>query len=699
MDNEQTSSRAEQLAAAIQCHQAGQLDQAAKLYMKLAGLYPDDEEPLYLLGILSLDLGSPQSAQRFLREALALSPDFTDARLQLALACAANGQIEEAEQHLALLPLKDSKRAEVHHAIGQSHAERGQSDLAEMAFTQALAISSERVETWLALAELLLNEGRYTAAESACAVACTHDEDSVEAFNLLGMVLTRQERYAEAATAFRRVLEKAPDQPQVLANLGYALIQLGYYTEAENCLSSVLEAHPDMPAALLNMGILHLKRGDAFAAEHTLRRAIEANPALYQATNNLGLALQKQGRMREALEYFRQALEMRPDYVEALSNLGNACRLVGERQEAERHLRRALEIAPDAAGLWNNLGAVCLDGGDFEQARNCFAKALEAHPDLAPARWNLALAQLALGDFENGWANFESRWEGCHTLGNAYRKPVERAWQGEPLAGKTLLLWAEQGLGDTFQFIRYASELAAMGARVVAEVQPPLVGLISTAPGMDEVFATGLAPDDYDFHCPLMSLPHRLGTRLETIPSRVPYLFADEEKIARWRERLAADSAYKIGLVWAGGSRPGFPDLEAIDARRSLRLALFAPLSEVPGVRLYSLQKGGAAKEATAPDLGFEVIDHTDELDDFSDTAALLQNLDLIISVDTSVAHLAGAMARPVWLLNRRDTCWRWLLERTDTPWYPTMRLFRQGAGGGWQQVVEDIAAALIVHG
>ena len=321
------------------------------------------------------------------------------------------------------------------------------------------------------------------------------------------------------------------------------------------------------------------------------------------------------------------------------------------------------------------------------------ARALGLVPGLAQAEWNLGLAELALGDFSAGWAHFERRWTGCPTLQGSYRFPPERAWQGEALAGKRLLLWAEQGLGDTLQFIRYASLAAAAGATVWVEVQPPLVGLLRSVAGASEVHAFGEGPDRWDFHCPLMSLPYRFATTLETIPAAVPYLTADASAVARWRERLAALPGLKVGLVWAGGARPGRVDLEAIDARRSLKLAALAPLAAVPGVQLVSLQKGPAAAEvAQAP---FSLVDWSDEWQNFADTAALVEALDLVISVDTAVAHLAGALGRPVWMLNRLDTCWRWLLERNDTPWYPSMRLFRQRESGAWDEVIAGLVTAL----
>jgi hypothetical protein len=257
-----------------------------------------------------------------------------------------------------------------------------------------------------------------------------------------------------------------------------------------------------------------------------------------------------------------------------------------------------------------------------------------------------------------------------------------------------LLLHAEQGLGDTLQFCRYAP-LAAARARVVLEVQAPLARLLSSLPGVSQVIARGEALPAFDAQAPLLSLPRAFGTTIETVPARVPYLAADPDQAAAWGRRLAALPGLKVGLCWAGEPRAGFPELAAIDARRSISLAALAPLAKVAGVSFVSLQKGAPAAQAADPPPPMALFDYTAELADFADTAALVENLDLVISVDTSVAHLAGAMARPVWLLNRFDTCWRWLLDRQDSPWYPTLRLFRQTTPGDWTSVIADLRQAL----
>jgi hypothetical protein len=300
---------------------------------------------------------------------------------------------------------------------------------------------------------------------------------------------------------------------------------------------------------------------------------------------------------------------------------------------------------------------------------------------------------LLRGEYAEGWREFEWRWRGGTAEEIKLRGFAEPQWQGEDVAGKTLLLHAEQGFGDTLQFCRYASLVGAT-ARVILEVQPPLVRLCSGLAGVARVVARGEPPPAFDLHCPLMSLPLAVGTTLDTIPSGVPYLAADPELVVGWRERLAGLDGLRVGLVWAGSLRPE-PELSAIDRRRSITLAMMASLGEASGVSFISLQKGEPAAQSANAALGLALHDFTANLQDFADTAALIEALDLVISVDTSVAHLAGALGKPIWLLNRFDTCWRWLLNRDDSPWYPQLRQFRQPSPGDWNSVMRAVRDAL----
>ncbi|MBN8891573.1 MAG: tetratricopeptide repeat protein [Rhodospirillales bacterium] len=422
--------------------------------------------------------------------------------------------------------------------------------------------------------------------------------------------------------------------------------------------------------------------------------------------------LQEEGAWEAAATALRAALRLRPGDAglrRALALLGSRAALVGRLidegvalvaqdriAEAEASFRAVLRQAPRSVVARGNLAALLLRRGRPEQALAAFDTALALAPgslDAERVRADRATARLLLGDFAGGWADFEARWRlpGYREAAAAIAPP---RWTGaEPLAGRRLLLWAEQGYGDTLQFVRYAPLAAARGATVLLRVPPALTRLLAGMPGVAEVHDMRAEPPPADLSCPLLSLPLAFGTTPDSIPAQVPYLAADPARVAAWRGRLAGLPGRRVGLVWAGGLHPDEPDAQLMDRRRSMPLSALAPLAGVEGVRFVSLQVGPASGQAPPP--GLVLHDWTDELHDFADTAALVAALDLVIGVDTAVVHLAGALGRPVWLLNRFDTCWRWLLHRDDSPWYPTLRQFRQAAPGDWAGVAARVAAAL----
>ena len=400
-----------------------------------------------------------------------------------------------------------------------------------------------------------------------------------------------------------------------------------------------------------------------------------------------GNALLDLNRPDEAEGRFRDALRSAgPHAAAAHLGLGIALGTLGRFAEAEHRLRGALRARPGSAEAWNSLGAVLRDAGRPEEAERCLREALRLRPDYPEAETNLAFLLLQSGRFAEGWRAHERRWE-ARPWSAGTRRFAQPLWRGEPLGGRALLLHAEQGLGDTLQFCRYAP-LVPPGGRVLLEAQGPLASLLSTLPGVSRVVRRGEALPPFDLHCPLMSLPHVLGTAEDTVPAGVPYLPADPARVAVWRERLAGLPGRRVGLAWAGDPKM------AADRRRSVPLGTLAPLAGVPEVSFVSLQVGPAAAERPPPGLAVHGRAAA-ELRDFSDTAALVGALDLVVSVDTAVAHLAGALGKPVWLLNRFDACWRWPRDRDDSAWYPTLRQFRQRAPGDWAGAVGELRAAL----
>jgi tetratricopeptide (TPR) repeat protein len=530
------------------------------------------------------------------------------------------------------------------------------------------------------------------------AVACYRrvvdlSPDFAEAHNNLAVVLNRQGKPDEAVGCCQRALELKPDFAEARSNLGIALNDQGKPDEAVASYRRALELKPDFAEAHFNLGVVLSTQGKPEEAIACYRRALELKPDYPEADYNLGGALTDRGNLSEAIACFRRALQRKPDFAEAHNNLGAAFLYLGKLDEAVACCRRALELDPDCAKTHNNLGCALRGQGKYDEAVASAGRAVELLPDFAEAHLTRAYTWLLTGDWQRAWPEYQWRWRTKDFVPRGFAQPL---WDGEPLAGKTILLHAEQGLGDTIQFIRYASIVKQLGATVVVECPKSLLPLLEGCPGIDQQVARGDDLPAFDLHAPLLSVPGIVKTSVETIPAQVPYLFPRPALLEAWRQRLTALDGFKIGVTWQGN-----PTFRA-DRFRSIPLRCFAPLAEVPGVRLLSLQKGvGTEQLAEVRDL-FAVADLAAELDEqpgsFVDTAAVMKNLDLVITSDTATAHLAGALGVPVWIALAFAADWRWLLDRTDSPWYPTMRLFRQRERGNWQAVFEEIRKALCLR-
>jgi len=415
----------------------------------------------------------------------------------------------------------------------------------------------------------------------------------------------------------------------------------------------------------------------------------------------LGYILHQAGRNAEAVPCCREALRLRPNFVEAHNNLGNALRDLGRADEAEASYAAALALRPTYVEAHYNRGNAFAALGKVEAAERATREALRLRPDYVRGHISLGMHLLLAGRLDEGWAEYEWRWRSTTDGFPDQRGFVQPRWDGERLDGRVLLLHAEQGFGDTLQFCRYAPlAVARAGGRVVLEVPRALARLMTTLPGVDQVVAEGDPLPNFDVYCPLLSLPYTFGTTLDTIPGTSPYLGAEAVPAAQWRSRLATLPGLRVGLVWAGNPRRSQPTATAIDMRRSVTLQHLAPLASTQGVSFVSLQKGAGAAQAFAAPAGMLLHDWTHELGDFADTASLIEGLDLVIGVDTAVIHLAGALGKPTWMLNRFDTCWRWLLGRDDSPWYPSLRQFRQPKPADWGSVLAEVRGALdaLVH-
>ena len=463
--------------------------------------------------------------------------------------------------------------------------------------------------------------------------------------------------------------------------------EFGNLTEAITCLRRAIALRPDFPQAYFNLGNVFSKQDNLSEALTSLEQAVALKPDYTEAYYNLGIIMRDQGRFEAAIENYRQALKLKPDFAQAHSTLGNALKDQGRLEQAIAEYHEAIRLEPDYALAHYNLGSALREQGRPAAAIRSYRQALTLKPEHADTHWNLSLAYLLAGDYANGWREYEWRFQALKTQQHHYGAP---RWNAEPLAGKSILVWAEQGFGDALQFIRYLPRVKALGAEVVFACHEQLRRLLQDVAWIDRIVALGTAAGvQVDYQVPLLTLPELFATTVETIPAEVPYIHADPAWIAHWRGRVAETPGFTVGLVWAGN--PGHKN----DRYRSCVLDTLAPLGEVAGVTFYSLQVGPTGKYGNRPPDNMRCVDVTGELRDFADTAGLLANLDLVITVDTAVAHLAGAMGRPTWVLLPANPDWRWMLERTDCLWYPTLRLFRQRTLGDWAAVIEDVTAEL----
>lgn len=509
----------------------------------------------------------------------------------------------------------------------------------------------------------------------------------IEALFQQAVRLHQSGRLADAEPIYRQVLAAAPAHADALQMLGVMAMQAGNPRTAIELCDRAIQIRPDVAIYHVNRAGALLALGQPAAALAGSQTAIRLRRTCAEAYQTLGHSLSDLGRPEDAATAYREALRLKPDLPGLHGNLGLALQEASDLDAAETVLREAVRRAPGDLIEQANLAGVVKSLGRLEEAEAIYRAALRRQPDSALLHYNLGVLELLAGRFAEGWEEWEWRWQ---ANGIPRRRLTGQQWRGEPLDGRTLLVHAEQGLGDTIQFCRFVPR-AGLGGRVILEVQASLARLLTQLPGASQVVAAGAALPPYDLYCPLLSLPRALGmTGLEDIPGPSPYLRADPASVEKWQGRMAGLEGLRVGLVWAGNAL----DIR-LDHRRSLTAERLLGATSVPGLVLVSLQKGDAGAQLKATGLGSAVHDWTEELHDFADTAALVEALDLVISVDTAVVHLAGALGKPVWLLNRFDTCWRWLLGRDDSPWYPTLRQFRQPRAGDWESVLAGVRAAL----
>ncbi len=615
--------------------------------------------------------------------------------INLAVSLYSGGKLAEAQALLERILRSHPTNVVVLNIAAACSIGLGKKADAEAYWLRAIAAKPDYADAHNNLGCLFQGGNRLAEAEAAFRRAAASRADYAEAHFNLGCLLTRLKRLSEAELALQRAIASRADYAAAHYNLGCLLVELKRSPEAEAAFRRALAIRPDYTEAHNNLGHLlqELKR---FAeAEAAYGCALAVRPDYADAHNNLGCMFKELTRFAEAEAAYRRALAIRPDYAEAHNNLGFLCQELKRFPEAEAACRRALAIRPDYAEACYNLGRLLAQLGRAPEAEAAYRHALAIRPDYPDASWNLGLLLLYLGRWSEGWPLYEFR---CH---KDRKQPVARIpalacpqWRGESLQGKSLLIWPEQGFGDAIQFVRYLPLLKAQGAaRITLVCEPALRVLFQSVAGADAVVTQAQAQDGsgYDFWTLLLSIPLHVGTTLDSIPDSLPYLSVPTERLEAWRRRLPK-TGIRVGLVWKGNA--GHNN----DSNRSLpNLAVLAPLWQVPGINFISLQKGQGEDEAVAVSTRQPMLQVGPDIEDFADSAAIVAQLDLVISVDTALAHLAAALGKPCWvLLPRIGTDWRWLDARSDSPWYPkVVRLFRQQEWEDWSGIIDEVAVSL----
>jgi tetratricopeptide (TPR) repeat protein len=609
-------------------------------------------------------------------------------QLESGLAHHRAGRLADAEKIYRQVLAAHPNNADALFLLGSLAHQSGKFEAACDLLNQAILANPNAPDYYVNLGIVLMAQGRIPDAAANFPKALQLRPQHSEAHFGMGVALSQMHQLQPALAAFRQTVALSPNHAIAWMLLGNTLRELNQMEEAVSAYRRAIALNPKLPDVHNNLGgaLGNLNRLDE--AEAAFRTALALQPNDVSACNNLGLALQKLNRLDEALALFQQAVKSKPDHAEYLNNLGMTLGDSGHLEDALSAFRRAITLKPDNVEYVYHMGVALEDLARPEDALLAYHKALTLNPNHAETHMSIGMVHLLMGNFAAGWKEYEWRAKCPHVP--MQRNFSQPQWTGSDLTGKTILLHWEQGLGDTIHFIRYAPLVAARGARVILKCQPELETLMKRINGISTIAVHENLLPPFDLHCPLQSLPLAFGTTLDAIPTTIPYITPPPDRVEAWANRLGPSAGeHRVGLAWAGQPK------HRNDRRRSMRLNQFAPLAEIKPARFFSLQKGPAAAQTTTAPPSLHLVDYTADLHDLADTAALIANLDLVICVDTSVAHLAGAMGKPVWLLLPFVPDWRWLLNRTNSPWYPTMRIFRQPTECDWDSVIADVGSAI----
>ena len=703
--------------------QTDRTEEGIKLYKRALKINPDSPEVLANLASALQSIGQTKDAILAYKKAISLKSDNAEILFNLGnLLNKTNALTEAINAYRSAVRLRPDD-PDILNNLANSLRSNGQSDEAVETYQQALDLAPERSDILANQADALIALNNPAAALIATEKAVALDPDNADAWNNQGTALVRLGKHAEALQAFNKALELAPNDPRYIFNSANALSLLGLFeqavtsfrqglaldrhnAEAFNQLGSALQHlkrhkdaiaactfalrnKPDFVEAQNRIAQSYLSLEDWTAAIDNAQKALDMDPNHAEALFNKGMALIGARRFAEGVAYFDKLLAISDDDNIALINLGNALLGAGKAQEALDAYLRMIEKMPNWSGGFLNLGHAYMNLFDFNTAIDTYKRGLVIEPGNPQLKYSIGNVNLHIGQYEQGWAGYEHRWQTPDGL-----KPLLSdvpVWAGENLAGKKLLIYGEQGLGDTLQMARYFSVLKQQGAEIVFKGYKILHSLLATS-GAGVTFVEDIDGMTFDYQIAVMSLPFAAQTRVDTVPQNVPYLHARPDDILRWRQRIG-ESGFKIGINWQGSP------LGMVDAGRSAPLRTFLPIALIPGVRLISMQKNHGLDQLTSLPDGMNVETLGDDFDAgseaFMDTAAVIANMDLVITTDTSMAHVAGGLGAQVWVALKKLPDWRWMMDRSDSPWYPTMQLFRQQQTGVWDSVFQTMSEQL----
>ncbi len=645
------------LQTAVAHHQAGRLNEAVTIYQQILSVDPRHADALHLLGVVAHQTGQLEQAMKMITGAIRIDGSCALYHFNLGELCRAMGKLPEARK----------------------------------SYQRALELDPQWAPACFGLAMTLRSLGDTAGAIAQCRSALAIQPRFAEAHQLLNAMLDGKADLAGERQRYEQLAQAEPTDVASLAEQAVLARQIGQFDQARRLYEQAIALEPKSAELHVGLGDLEAARSQWQQAIAAYQAAIALEPNLAIAEGHLATALQAAGAVEAALAHYQRAVELSPQYATAYFNLGTALDSLGRNEEAARQFEAALGLDPLYVDAHVNLGCYYHMQMDLERALASYDRAVALAPDSAKARFNRAMCLLTDGRLRDGWSDYEWRMRVPGFPMRSFDRPL---WDGTTLHGKTLLVHAEQGLGDTVQFARYLPMVRQRGGRVVLLVDASLVPLFEQS-GFQDVFGHPRELPDFDVQVPLMSLPHVFGTTLENIPVEIPYLSVEPTLVADWRKRLSDVTGFRVGICWQGN-----PSLDT-DHLRSFPLASMEPLARVPGVRLISLQRVAGLDQLAGLAGRFDVVNLGPEFEveagAFFNAAAVIANLDLVITADTAIAHLAGALGAPVWVALARRSDWRWLRQRGDTPWYPAMRLFRRGASEGWPQLFERMSGELQV--